>query len=89
MASDEAIRQKIVDIADSPANVTLSDIEWVANQLADRVPVSKRKAKHGWLFNVNGRKFMVNSHNPGSCQVKRYSVDDFIDAMTDLGWYEE
>ena len=32
---------------------------------------------------------MVNSHSPGSKQIKAYSVDDFVDAMIELGWYEE
>jgi hypothetical protein len=41
------------------------------------------------LFRVDNQKFMVNAHNPGSKQVKGYSVDDFIDAMIELGWYEE
>jgi hypothetical protein len=41
------------------------------------------------FFRVGDQRFMVNTHNPGSKQVKSYSVDDFIDAMIELGWYED
>jgi hypothetical protein len=32
---------------------------------------------------------MMSRHHPGSKQVKSYAVEDFLDAMADLGWYEE
>ena len=51
--------------------------------------IRRRKASHGFLFGVGSERFMVNQHNRGNKQVKRYSVDDFIDAMTELGLYEE
>lgn len=62
---------------------------WVVNQLAQFHSTGSRLARHGKLFRVGDQKFMVNAHNPGSKQVKGYSVDDFIDAMIELGWYEE
>lgn len=89
MASAEKIREKIADIAQRRRNVTLDEIEWVVNQLAQFHSVHSRPARHGKLFRVDDQKFMVNAHNPGSKQVKGYSVDDFIDALMELGWYEE
>jgi hypothetical protein len=75
----------------SPAaqNVTLDEIQWVVNQLQEHYATAVRKARHGVLFRVGDQRFMVNTHNPGSKQVKSYSVDDFIDAMIELGWYED
>lgn len=89
MADERRIMDTIRDIADRRNNVTLEEIEWVVNQLGQFYETGVRKARHGFLFRVGGRRFMVNSHNPGSKQVKSYSVDEFVDAMTDLGWYEE
>jgi len=89
MADAEQIRKRIAAIAGRRNNTTLSEIEWVVNQLKEHCPTNTRDARHGKLFRVGNRRFMVNFHNPGSRQVKPYSVDEFIDAMTDLGWYEE
>jgi len=88
MASEEKVRERIAEIAQRRANVTLNEIEWVIEQLTGYYQVKIRDARHGKLFRVGDRRFMVNCHNPGSKQVKPYSVDDFLDAMTDLGWYE-
>jgi hypothetical protein len=49
----------------------------------------RREARHGVLFGVGNSRFMVNCHNPGSKQVKKYSVDDFLEVMEELGLYEE
>lgn len=89
MADPEKVKAKIRDIAGRRNNVTLDEIEWVVNQLGEFYPVGAREARHGKLFRVANQRFMVNSHNPGSKQVKPYSVDDFVDAMTELGWYED
>lgn len=89
MADVEEIRSRIREIAKRRKNVVFSDIEWVVKQLGEFLSVSSRKAKHGTLFRVGDQRFMVNSHNPGSKQIKPYSVDDFIQALTELGWYEE
>jgi len=83
------IKSRIRDIAQRRNNVTTDEIEWVMNQLSQFYPVKSRPARHGKLYSVGTRRFMVNAHNPGSKQVKAYSVDDFLDAMTDLGWYED
>jgi hypothetical protein len=89
MASLEAIKEKIRDIAGRRRNVTFDEIQWVVNQLGQFYKVGSRPARHGALFTVGSQRFMVSSHNPGSKQVKSYSVDDFIDAMIELGLYEE
>ena len=85
MTTDESkIREKISQIAQRRRNVTFDDIHWVVKQIGGEVV---RKTRHGYLFRVGSRRFMVNAHHPGSKQVKAYSVDDFLDAMRDLGWY--
>ncbi len=91
MADEEKIRRTIREIAQRPKNVTMQEIEWVVNQLKAYMNVAEpRKAKHGWLFRVgDAHPFMVNSHNPGSKQVKEYSVKDFLNVMIEIGWYEE
>jgi len=67
-----------------------ADIKWVVDRLAEHgYRTSERRATHGSLFGVGRTRFMVNCHNPGSKQVKRYSVDDFVSAMVELGLYEE
>lgn len=89
MADPEEIKRKISDIAGRRNNVTLDEIQWVVRQLAEYYPTKVRIARHGRLFRVGNQRFMVNAHNPGSKQIKAYSVDDFIDAMTELGWHED
>ncbi len=90
MADLRHIKARIRAIAHSPGNVTLSDIEWVVNQLGNHgYAVGCRQGTHGKLFRVDARRFMVSGHNPGSKQVKLYAVSDFLDAMTELGLNEE
>jgi hypothetical protein len=91
MASIDKVKSAIADIAQRRKNVTIEEINWVADQLRMhgfkvREP---RKAKHGYLYGIGSQRFMVNSHNPGSKQVKSYSVDAFISGMIELGLYEE
>jgi hypothetical protein len=89
MDFEERVRKAINQIARRRSNVTLEEIEWVVEKLAQQHTTRTRKARHGVLFGVDNQRFMVNCHNPGSKQVKKYSVDAFIDAMTELGWYDE
>jgi hypothetical protein len=88
MADEEQIRKRIAGIADRRNNTTIDDIQLVVNQLQQWHSIGSRPARHGVLFRAGTRRFMVNCHNPGSKQVKPYSVDDFLDAMIELGWYE-
>jgi hypothetical protein len=90
MADIGNIKARISEIAQRGKNVAFSEIEWVVNQLGQHnYEVASRQARHGKLFRVGSQRFMINYHNPGSKQVKGYSVQDFIHAMTELGLYEE
>jgi len=89
MADEEQVRKPIAKIAERPNNTEMDEIERVINQLQQWYSTARRPTRHGVLFRVENRRFMVNCHNPGSKQVKVYSVEDFIDAMIDLGWYED
>ena len=89
MNLDERIRNVIQDIAQRRNNVTLSEIEWVIDKLSETYTVRRREARHGVLFGIGNQRFMVNHHNPGNKQVKSYSVDAFVNAMVELGLYEE
>jgi hypothetical protein len=89
MEPEERLRAIIRDIAKRRNNVTLSEIESVMEKLSASYNVRRREARHGVLFGIDNHRFMVNSHNPGSKQVKSYSVDEFVNVMTELGWYEE
>ena len=89
MAELNKVKRHIGELAGRRENVTLAEIEWVVDRLKElgyRTRV--REATHGRLFGVGSTRFMVNCHNPGSKQVKRYSVDDFVSAMIELGLYE-
>jgi hypothetical protein len=59
------------------------------NMLSEFHPTGSRKARHGYLYTVDTEGFMVNTHTPGDAHVKSYSVQDFLNAMERLGWYEE
>jgi hypothetical protein len=89
MDIDERVKDVIQDIAQRRNNVTLSEIEWVMGKLSGKYKVRRREARHGVLFGVDEYRFMVNHHNPGSKQVKSYSVVAFLNVMIDLGLYEE
>jgi hypothetical protein len=91
MASIEKIKATIADIAQRRRNVLTSEIDWVIGQLKEngfdvRNP---RKTRHGLLYGVGSLRFSVCTHHPGGKQVKACYIDDFIDAMTELGLYEE
>ena len=91
MAALEKVIERICQIAERRNNTTTSDIEWVVNQLREhgfqvREP---RRTRHGVLYGVGPVRFMVCTHNPGSKQVKGCYVDDFLNAMVELGLYEE
>ena len=86
MADEARIKTAIRDIAQKRKNVSFDEIEWVVEQIGgERV----RKTRQGYLFRVGSRRFMINTHNPGSKQLKAYSVDDFVEALTERGWYED
>lgn len=91
MADAAKVRERIREIAQARNNVTVEEIEWVVNQLRGTYDVNDRPTNsgHGHLYRIGNRIFSVCVHHKGSKQVKSCYVDEFIDAMTDLGWYED
>jgi hypothetical protein len=89
MELEERIRSAIADIAQRRNNVSLSEIEWVIGKLGEKYTTRRREARHGVLFGIGDHRFMINYHNPGNSQVKRYSVDAFLSVMIELGLYVE
>ena len=85
MPSSSRIREQIADIIGRPRNVRFSEIK----RIMDQLNATERTAAHGQLFNVNGRRVMINKHNNGKETIPKYSVDEFRDAMIELGLYED
>jgi len=90
MASIDRVIARIAEIAEHRKNTTASEIDWVVDQLKEngfdvRAP---RKTRHGVLYGISSERFQICTHNPGSKQVKACYVDDFLDAMSELGLYE-
>jgi hypothetical protein len=83
------LRATIADVARRPKQVTAAEIQRIVNMLSDFHQTGSRKARHGYLYTVATERFMVNTHTPGDAHVKSYSVQDFLNAMEKLGWYEE
>jgi hypothetical protein len=89
MAELKKIQERIREIAGRRKNVKLTDIEWVVKQLGlNGFDTNVRDNGHQTLFRVGTRRFGVCSHNPGNSQVKSCYVDEFVEAMIDLGLYE-
>ena len=88
MADLKRIKDRIAELAGRPKNVELSEIEWVVNHLGNNgYNVSIRKNDHSTIW-VNKRQFGVCHHNPGNKQIKACYVSEFLDAMADVGVYE-
>ena len=90
MADPDRIKDDIREIAASPKNVRLSDIERIVTQLgAAGFSTSARPVRHGHLYTVEGESFAVCAHRPGSSQVKVCYVKAFLGAMETLGLFGE
>jgi hypothetical protein len=90
MAELKRVRERIAELAGRPKNVTIQEIEWVVNQLGTLgFKTHIRGTQHNKIFRVNGRIFSICSHNRGSKQIKSCYVKDFLDALIELGLYEE
>jgi hypothetical protein len=90
MASIDKIKETIAEIAQRPKNTMASEIGWVVTQLGENgYAVKARTTSDGVRYVVGHAHFGVCTHNRGSKQVKRCYVDDFLDAMIELGLYEE
>jgi hypothetical protein len=94
MASIEKVRSEIARIAQQRKNTTAAEIKWVVDQLGINGYVARsRNTSDGVLYTVGSaqlgvRRFGVCTHNRGNKQVKECYVDDFIEAMIEIGLYE-
>lgn len=89
MEPEERIREEIRDISLRKKNVTLDDILRVLNKLEGKFTVKTRPTDHGMLVRIDNQIFHICTHHRGSKQVKANYVEDFLDAMTELGLYED
>ena len=90
MADVDRIKKAISEIANRPKSVRFAEIERIVNQLKlAGKGVRHRRTKESHLFNVDGAKFGVCSHNPGSSHIRSVYVADFLRAMAELGLYED
>ncbi len=90
MADIRRIKARIRAIAEgNRKNVTVEDIRWVVSNLGRNGYLTKESGTGHLLFRVGNKRFGVCEHNPGSSQIKRCYVDDFIGVMIDLDLYEE
>jgi hypothetical protein len=92
MAELKRVKQWIAEIAEgSRTNVKVEDIKRIVDHLADNgYTVKSRPAgSHATLFHVGSEVFSVCTHRPGSSQLKRCYVDGFVNAMIELGLYED
>jgi len=95
MASVEKIKTEIARIAKQRKNTTAAEIKWVVDQLEMNGYVARsRDTSDGVLYTVGRtgfgvRRFGVCTHNRGNRQVKACYVDDFLEAMIEIGLYDE
>jgi len=90
MADLKKIKERIAEIAASPKNVQSEDIEWVVTHLGNNGHnISIRRNDHAVLFRVGGCQFGLCHHNRGSKQIKACYVKEFLDAMVEVGVYED
>ena len=90
MAELGKIRERICELAKRKKNVRLGDIEWVVNNLAlNGYKTRKARNEHQVIFTVEGTKLGVCTHHTGRSQVKPVYVKEFLNAMIDLGLYDE
>lgn len=88
-AKKEKIRLYIREIAGRRQNVTLTEIEWVVNQLKGHCTVSVVANDHQRVYSIDGIRFGVCTHRSGGKQIKAVYVKEFLRVMTETGWYED
>jgi hypothetical protein len=90
MAELVRIKTEIAQLAARRKSVRFSEIEKLVAQLKGLgFRVDSRRVRHGTMFLVGDRTFQITSHNRGSGHIKSCYVDTFLDAMTDLGLFDE
>lgn len=88
MASEEKIRQFINELSNRKNNVSVDDIEWVMKQLEAFGRVTRRQNDHQVLYTFQGRPFGIATHRNGGKQLKAVYVKEFLEAMSETGWFE-
>jgi hypothetical protein len=90
MADLKKVKDLIREIAGRPKNVTLSEIEKVAEQLKSHgfVVNTRLAGDHAKLFHIGNQVFSICTHHRGSKQLKPNYVKDFLNAMIELELYE-
>ena len=91
MADLKKIKATIKEISGRRANVPIEDIEWVVSQLGQNGYKTDRRAagNHQLLFTVNEEIFGICIHHKGGRQLKRCYVNAFMNAMIELGLYDD
>jgi hypothetical protein len=90
MADLKKTKDLIRELAGRRKNVRLPEIERVINGLkANGFLVRIKENEHQKKFTVNDHAFSVCTHHSGGSQLKAVYVDAFIDAMINLGLYDE
>lgn len=92
MAEPEARRERIKDAIAAVAGrrhaVAFDEVDQIINQirLLGEMRVVSRPTTHGYQYTVGTRIIRVKKNPRG--QMKKCYVDDFVNAMIDLGLYE-
>jgi hypothetical protein len=91
MATRERISRAIADIAGRPRAVRFEEIAQIVNQIKTLggTRIVERPTTHGYQYTIGSKIIRVCKHNPGDNHVKKAYVEDFLDAMIELGFYEE
>jgi len=89
MEPEERIKEEIREISQRRKNTTLDDILRVVSQLEVAHSVKTRPTNHGVLIRIDKQIFHICTHHRGSRQIKPAYVDEFLDAMSELGLFED
>ena len=89
MEQEERLRLDILEISQSRRNVTNDDMLRVLNRLATIVPVTIRDTGHGLMVTLPNAILRICTHHKGSKQIKVCYVNNFLDAMRELGFFED
>jgi len=88
-ARRERIQRSIAALAQRPNAVQFDEVDRIVGQikLLGEVMVVARPTTHGYQYTIGTRIVRVKKNQRGP--MKKCYVEDFLDAMIDLGLYEE
>jgi len=90
MTPRERISRAIGDLATRRKAVTFDELQQIVNQIKRiGIRVKERDTTHGYQFTIGSKIVQVCKHNRGERHLKQAYVNGFIDAMIELGLYEE